>query len=190
MQETLKSRQLREFRGDFRYYLHGHGIDIGCGDDPLLIHEGTVDLWDKEHGDAQKMKGVPDAAYDFVYSSHCLEHLVDVEDALMNWSRIVKIGGFVYFVVPDYQLYEKMQWPSVYNEDHRHSFSISLPRQKVARKNHWCVPLDLNDALESAGLRIRNTFLEDDGFDYSLPPHVEQTMGGAMAQICVITQKL
>ena len=101
MNETSKSQPFRQQRGDFQKYLRGSGIDIGAGPDPLLIPDGRVRAWDLADGDAQLMAGVADATYDFVYSSHCLEHMRDVEESLRNWVRILKPGGFLYVVVPD-----------------------------------------------------------------------------------------
>jgi ubiquinone/menaquinone biosynthesis C-methylase UbiE len=34
------------------------------------------------------MAGVVDGSVDFVHSSHCLEHMVDVRETLKNWIRI------------------------------------------------------------------------------------------------------
>src|SRR5262245_49806129 len=112
MNETSKSQPHREARGDFDKYLKGNGIDIGAGHDVLVVKEGTVRAWDVPDGDAQLMAGVADESFDFVYSSHCLEHLDSVPEALKNWVRILKPGGHLYFIVPDYILYEKMCWPS------------------------------------------------------------------------------
>ena len=137
MNETEKSYQIRDDRGDFERYLTGNGIDIGCGPDPLQVKEGKVDPWDLPQGDAQYLEGVKSGSYDFLYSSHCLEHLVDIPTSLKNWTRVVKVGGFVYFTVPEYTIYEKIQWPSIYNSDHKHSFSVWLGRDRVKRDNHW-----------------------------------------------------
>ena len=93
MRETGKCSQMRLRRGDFDRYLIGSGIDIGAGGDLLKITNGTVKRWDKSEGDAQLMEGVKDESFDFVYSSHCLEHMKDVEIALRNWIRILKPGG-------------------------------------------------------------------------------------------------
>src|SRR5437867_5758022 len=85
MRETSKCEEMRRNRGDFDNYLKGEGIDIGAGEDVLKIPNGMVRPWDVPDGDAQLMAGVPDNSYDFVYSSHCLEHMRDVTQALTNW---------------------------------------------------------------------------------------------------------
>ena len=41
------------------------------------------------------MAGVKDETYDFVYSSHTLEHINDIYTALKNWIRILKKDKFL-----------------------------------------------------------------------------------------------
>jgi SAM-dependent methyltransferase len=184
MRETTKSHDLRLARGDFEVYLRGKGIDIGSGDDPLSVPH--VMPWDKEQGDAQYLSGVDRESFDFLYSSHCLEHLNCVRTSLENWRRVVRCGGYLYIVVPDYALYEKMQWPSVWNAEHKHSFSLSLTRRKVKRDTHWNVFIDIVPKMRELGCVPIAVELEDDGYDYNTPPHVDQTMDNALAQICMV----
>lgn len=187
--ETSKCHAIRLARGDFAKYLRGDGIDIGCGPDPLRPPEGSVRRWDVGDGDAQKLQGVPDASYDFAYASHSLEHMRDVGEALGNWVRIVKPGGWLYFTVPDFTLYEHHRWPSRFNPDHKQTFSLWLPRQRVGRDSHWNIRYDLFPALKAAGAMMQSASLEDDGFDYDAGPEYDQTAGMALAQICVIARR-
>lgn len=126
-------RRLADHRFATRYFV-GRGVDIGGGIDSLaLFHEffplaSAISRYDREHGDAQKLKNVDDQAFDFLYSSHCLEHLVDPAEALSNWLRIVKSGGHLVVQVPDEDLYEQGQWPSRYNSDHKCTFTICKSR--------------------------------------------------------------
>ncbi|MBF0461497.1 MAG: methyltransferase domain-containing protein, partial [Magnetococcales bacterium] len=95
MHEQSKAAKRRFNDGSFhnRWFV-GHGIDIGGKPDPLAQHTNifrgidSVRIWDLQDGDAQLMAGVADEAYDFVHSSHCLEHMRDVDEALHNWIRI------------------------------------------------------------------------------------------------------
>lgn len=41
-----------------------------------------------------------DGEWDFVISSHCLEHNFDTLGALKEWLRVVKPGGFVFTIFP------------------------------------------------------------------------------------------
>jgi SAM-dependent methyltransferase len=118
--ETSKSYARRQREGLFERVFVGHGIDIGCGDDPLTP---TCVRWDREQGDAQDLPGIAPATFDWVYSSHCLEDLPDPLRALRRWWEVLKPGGYLFVVVPDEDLYEQGCWPSRYNGDHRWTFT-------------------------------------------------------------------
>ena len=188
MKETTKSQILRENRGDFEKFLHGNGIDIGAGDDILTIKNGTVVPWDIHNGNAQDMSGVNYETYDFVYSSHCLEHMVDIEETLFNWCRILKYGGILYLVIPDMYLYEKNIWPSKYNGDHKHTFSLDISKEKVNRVNHYHIE-DIRKILRQYDIEILESYLEDKNFDYNRFDD-DQTLTGALSQICIIGKKI
>ena len=38
--------------------------------------------------------------YDYVFSSHCLEHLVDPVGALLHWKTRIKPGGVLFLYLP------------------------------------------------------------------------------------------
>lgn len=134
--ETSKAtaRRLHDSRFVTRYFV-GDGIDIGSGDDSLAKHAHLFPLirnlrsWDISNGDgdAQLMEGIEPAVFDFVYSSHTLEHLQNPSKALQRWLYILKPHGHLILVVPDEDLYEQGQWPSVFNHDHKWSFNILKP---------------------------------------------------------------
>jgi SAM-dependent methyltransferase len=86
-------------------------------------------------------------SFDFVASSHCLEHLHDPSDALLAWSQVVKPGGFLIVTVPDFDLYEGGRWPSRYNGDHKWKFTLSRPGMAAERL--------INVAALLADIRIR-----------------------------------
>lgn len=54
--------------------------------------------------EATVMKAIDDAHYDFVISSHCLEHVANPLKALVEWRRIIRPGGTLLLVVPDPRL--------------------------------------------------------------------------------------
>lgn len=95
------------------------GLDIGCGTEPIT---DEVQKWDYilGSGDATLMEGVMDETFDYVFSSHCLEHLADPVTALRNWWRILRPGGKLILVLPHRNLYEKKKLlPSRFNPDHK-----------------------------------------------------------------------
>lgn len=92
-----------------------------------------VRTWDWEDGDAQFLASVSDGEFDFVHSSHCLEHLVDPRKGLRNRLRVGRPGGYLVVTVPDEDLYEQGIFPSTFNQDHKWTFTIWKARSWGAR---------------------------------------------------------
>ncbi len=131
MKECSKSIQRRLADPNFgRRYFVGKGVDIGGKPDPLSLYlplfeqMAGVQVWDLEDGDAQFMAGVADGHFDFVHSSHCLEHLNGPGEGLRNWFRVIREGGHLVVTVPDEDLYEQGEFPSSFNHDHKWTFTI------------------------------------------------------------------
>jgi SAM-dependent methyltransferase len=127
------SRSLWRRTSDPRFlnrFFVGHGLDIGGDQDPLVCASEFfpkltgVDTWGESDGDAQTLLGLENRSYDFVFSSHCLEHLYDPFIGFKRWSEVPKIGGHLIVEVPLWELYEKEQWPSKYNADHKTAFTM------------------------------------------------------------------
>lgn len=135
MYEASKAlmRRMHDSRFATRYFV-GHGIDIGCGPDPVSQYVQQFPLmkgcrgWDLADGDAQLLASVADASFDFVHSSHCLEHMVDPPTALDHWLRVLKPGGHLIVTVPDEDMYEQGVFPSTFNSDHKWTFTMHKAR--------------------------------------------------------------
>ncbi|WP_345817790.1 methyltransferase domain-containing protein (plasmid) [Paraburkholderia sp. PREW-6R] len=166
-------------------YLAGEGIDIGCGETPLSLFAdrfpsmGLVRGWDIVDGDAQFMAGVQDESFDFVHSSHCLEHLEDPREALRHWLRILKPGGFLIVTVPDEDLYERGHWPSWFNATHKWSFTVYKPQSPLPRSLNV---LDLYREFSQVAECERVVQLRHD-FDDHAAPGVDQSLGDAECAI-------
>jgi SAM-dependent methyltransferase len=120
--ETSKAKKRRMEEGFFEKYCQGNGLDIGYGGDLLCPN---CKGWDIEDGDAQTLEGLPDNHFDFVYSSHCLEHVNDAADAISNWWRVLKPGGYLILYIPERDLYErKKTLPSRWNTSHKRFFLL------------------------------------------------------------------
>ncbi len=134
MKECSKSipRRLADANFATRYFV-GAGLDVGGKPDPLALYAElfprvtSIRTWDLEDGDAQVLDGVAPESLDFVHSSHCLEHLRDPRAGLAAWFRAVKPGGHLVVTVPDEDLYEQGVFPSTFNRDHKHTFTIFKP---------------------------------------------------------------
>lgn len=182
--ETKKSTNIRKEKG-YDLYFNGRGIDIGCGSDILDKSVWTaiedIQPYDLQHGDANKCDNLEDETYDFVYSSHCLEHMHDPKIALGNWLRITKSGGYVIFAVPHEIFYEKCNWPSRFNPDHKTSWALEF-------KSNMPKSVFVPDFLKSfdADVILCETNLIN--FDFNRFGE-DQTRGKAICQIDVVLRK-
>jgi SAM-dependent methyltransferase len=131
MKECSKSiaRRLSDPNFITRFFV-GKGLDIGGQPDPLGLYQELfcrmtdVRTWDRVDGNAEFLEGISDDTFDFVHSSHCLEHLHDPRVGFRNWFRVVRPGGHLIMTVPDEDLYEQGRFPSTFNSDHRWTFTI------------------------------------------------------------------
>jgi SAM-dependent methyltransferase len=118
--EATKTREI--WTDDVKSLFKGSGLDIGAGED--LIHL-SARPFDKAQGDANRIDEFLSEQFDYVFSSHCLEHMHNPADAILRWWRLVKVDGHLVVIVPDEDLYEQGFWPSLLNEDHKATFRIS-----------------------------------------------------------------
>lgn len=83
-----------------RAVCRGRGIDVGAGEFPL---PGALPVRDEPGCNAYELSCVEDETLDYVFSSHCLEHLARPAEALALWARKLKPGGrlFLYLPHPD-----------------------------------------------------------------------------------------
>jgi SAM-dependent methyltransferase len=161
MDEASKTRSVR---GEFfeKSYLQGRGIDIGCGQDLVCSNAEPFDL---QHGDAQHLLNhKKPSSFDFVHSSHCLEHMHNPKDALASWWAALKPDGYMVLVVPDEDLYEQHLWPSKYNPDHKATFTL-----KNKSKSWSPVSYNLTQLIEALpGAEIISSCIHDEGYNYKL----------------------
>ena len=161
MDETTKTLKLW---GEFeRSILKGKGIDIGCGPDPVTP---SVRRFDMEDGDANYITKYVSEQFDFVYASHCLEHMHKPGEAVLEWWQLVRVGGHMIFIVPDEDLYEQGVFPSRFNPDHKATFTIS-------KQQSWS-PISINVLDLASSLpngRLVSLMLQDQGYDRRLMKH-------------------
>ena len=159
MNEAKKTNLVR---GDSftKSFFNGSVLDIGPG-------TGLVCDWaqgfDLEDGDANYISQYVNKLFDTVHSSHCLEHMYDPVNALHEWWKLVKIGGYLVLVVPHEDLYEQGFWPSIFNEDHKSTF-------RFRTDSSWSpVSYDIESLVKALpGVNIINAEIQDHAYDYSL----------------------
>jgi SAM-dependent methyltransferase len=178
MRECSKSISRRLANPAFlsRYFV-GDGLDIGGLPDPLSLYcelfplMRSVRVWDRKDGDGQHLASVADDSFDFVHSSHCLEHLNDPREGLSNWLRVVRPGGYLIVTVPDEDLYEQGVFPSTFNTDHKWTFTICKSRSWSSRSLSI---LDLLIGLQPLG-DVERVELLSSTYRFALPRY-DQTL--------------
>lgn len=162
--------------GFYDKYMSGQGIEIGfqgyqVGAHSILTSAIGLDFGYPEY-DGVNLPFEAESQ-DYVYSSHCLEHIDDYKAVIKEWYRVTKFGGHIVTVVPHRDLYERrLNPPSQFNGDHKHFFTNSLLLSFFEES------LPINS--------YRTRFLEDNdtGYDYFIPDG--QHPKGAYETILVI----
>lgn len=96
---------------------------------------------------------------DTVYSSHLFEHLRVFHVNVLDWYRVLKVGGFIVAMVPHQHLYEKRaRPPSRWNVDH---YQFYTPAKLLAL---------FEDLLPPNCYRVRHLADNDRDYSYDLGP--------------------
>ena len=85
------------FRQAFEF-CRGQGIDIGAGLWPLP-GAVPVDVW-RGMGTRMSITDFEDGSLEYVFSSHCLEHIEKWRDSLDEWVKKLKPGGIIFLYLP------------------------------------------------------------------------------------------
>lgn len=140
-------------------YTRGLGLDIGCGASKAFDHFIGIDNKADTRLFGTQMNPditVPDAttlsllgsdSYDFVFSSHMLEHVVDYKPALKEWWRLLKVGGNLCLYLPHKDYYPNIGKEGA-NPDHKHDF---LPRDIIEAMKEIAPSWDLIENQERNG---------------------------------------
>lgn len=143
-------------------YTRGRGLDIGCGPFKAYSHFIGVDNGnhDEKFGwnnkadvisEATDLSLFADDSLDFIFSSHLLEHIQDMELALSEWWRVIKTGGHLVLYLPDDKLYPKVGEPGA-NPDHKHNLNQNKVISLMRKVGHWdLVENELRDHDNGAG---------------------------------------
>jgi len=127
-----------------KYFCNGDGFDIGCnriewaypGAQPIDLN--LDDEWDALN--------LPDRQVDYIFSSHCLEHLPNWVDALDYWSTKLKVNGTLFLYLPDYS---QEYWRPWNNKKHVHVLDAIIIKDYLEDKkysNIFYTGADLNNS--------------------------------------------
>lgn len=81
-------------------FCKGRGYDIGCSRTEWAF-PGAMPI-DVHFDNEWEANNLPDEKVDYIFSSHCLEHIADWTHTLNYWKTKLKSGGILFLYLPDY----------------------------------------------------------------------------------------
>jgi predicted SAM-dependent methyltransferase len=104
-----------------KYFCKGVGYDIGCMKKEWSFPGSTpIDL---SFDDPYHATNLPDEEVDYIFSSHCLEHIDNWVEALFYWTNKIKSGGTLFLYLPHY---DQEYWRPWNNRKHLHVFTPQI----------------------------------------------------------------
>ena len=151
---ALKEHEMQletsKVRDRFLPYCNGKVLDIGCSRDKIAPEATGMDDDPAPEvdivGNVAERLPFADGQFNTIWSSHCLEDLMDTEGALRGWLRCLAVGGHIGLYLPHKDLYKGV------NLDHRHEF----------------VNADITSLLERLGCRVVVDEVDDGPGRYSM----------------------
>jgi len=96
--EYLKHGNANIFIESFaRHFCKGKGLDIGGLFEWTFPGAKPINILNDDEFDAYRL---PEEKYDYIFSSHTLEHLCDYVKALKYWKEHLKEGGVLFLYLP------------------------------------------------------------------------------------------
>jgi predicted SAM-dependent methyltransferase len=123
----------------------GRGVDVGCnrldwafpGADPVDPNINTLNALRFESNQKE---------LDYIFSSHCLEHIEKWVDVLDYWHSRLRKGGVLFLYLPDFS---QEYWKPWHNRKHVNAFTPEIIRsyfKDKGFKNFFCSGIDLNNS--------------------------------------------
>lgn len=132
-----------------KHVCKGEGYDIGCMKKEWAFPGATpIDLSFDDEYDALNL---PKQGVDYIFSSHCLEHIDNWVDTMDYWYDTLNEGGTLFLYLPDYS---QKYWRPWNNRKHRNMFSPQIMKDYMedkGYKNIFVSGVDLNNAFMIMG---------------------------------------
>jgi predicted SAM-dependent methyltransferase len=126
------------------YYCKGFGYDIGfCKEEWKFPNARGIDL---SMNDGYNANNLPDQEVDYIYSSHCLEHVGNWIETLEYWISKLKSNGILFLYLPDFS---QKYWRPWNNKKHKHCLTPEILKEFCKdhnMKNIFISGIDLNNS--------------------------------------------
>ena len=131
-----------------KHVCKGTGVDVGCNREEWK-YPGAYAV-DPEINEYDALN-FPYDNLDYIFSSHCLEHLNNWVDVLDYWTSKLKSGGVLFLYLPDYS---QTYWRPWHNRKHLNIFSSTIIKDYMhdnGYTNIFSSGVDLNNAFMIMG---------------------------------------
>jgi hypothetical protein len=109
----------------------GVGYDIGCNKKEWSFPNSIpIDLNFNDGFDANNL---PHKNVDYIFSSHCLEHIPNWVQTMDYWYETLKDGGVLFLYLPDYS---QEYWRPWNNRKHLHVFTPQIIKDYLIQRQY------------------------------------------------------
>lgn len=122
----------------------GLGYDIGCNREEWKL-PGAIGIDPMLSGN-KTATNLPPGEVDYIFSSHCLEHIENWVSVLDYWYTHLKVGGVLFLYLPHYS---QTYWRPWSNRKHINIFTPEFIRDYLINKgynNIFASEVDLNNS--------------------------------------------
>jgi predicted SAM-dependent methyltransferase len=134
-----------------KHVCKGVGVDVGCKKKEWAFPGAIpVDLEFKDEFEALNLP-YSDNRLDYIFSSHCLEHIPNWVEVMDYWYKCLRKGGTLFLYLPDYS---QVYWRPWNNRKHLHVFTPEIIRHYMLQKgykNVFVSGIDLNNSFMVMG---------------------------------------
>ena len=128
----------------------GRGYDIGCNRLEWAL-PGSIPIDPLINSDYNAMRLPYENKIDYIFSSHCLEHIPDWVSVLDYWTKVLNQGGVLFLYLPDYS---QEYWRPWNNRKHVNIFTPDIIKDYMTSKgykNIFVSGVDLNNSFMVMG---------------------------------------
>ena len=125
----------------------GNGVDVGCNNNNWKFPNAFPIDPNINQYDALNF---PNFEYqlDYIFSSHCLEHINQWVNVLDYWHSKLRVGGVLFLYLPDFS---QKYWRGWHNRKHVNMFTPEIIKtyfldQPDKWENVFCSGVDLNNS--------------------------------------------
>jgi len=132
-----------------KHFCSGTGYDIGCSKIEWSF-PGSIPI-DINLPDEYDALNLPHPDVDYIYSSHCLEHVDNWVIVMDYWYKSLKPGGVLFLYLPHYS---QEYWRPWNNYKHKHIFTPTIIVDYMKNRGYHEIfhsERDLNDSFMVVG---------------------------------------